>query len=90
LFTLAIQSDEFAKAIAKMMPVRLGKIIKCILVEIEASRGHRVQERFPKMRARFVHERDPSLLASGKRVAKTSSEFQSCGTAADYDNFVKL
>ena len=37
LLSFAIQSDQLSKAIAKMMPMRLGKVIERMLVEIEAA-----------------------------------------------------
>ena len=40
LLACAIESDHLSKAIAKMMPMRLGKVIERMLVEIEAARRH--------------------------------------------------
>ena len=38
LLACAIEPDHFSKAIAKIMPMRLGKVIERMLVEIEAAR----------------------------------------------------
>src|SRR5664279_1111752 len=89
LFVCAVESDQLTKPIAKMMPMRLGKVIKCMLVEIEAASRHRMEKRLPKMRTRFVDECDPSSLAPSERVAKPRSKFQSPSTATDYNDFVK-
>jgi hypothetical protein len=85
----AIQSDQLSKAIAKMVPMRLGKVIKRMLIEIEAARRHGMQKRLPEMRARFVDERDPSSAAFHERIAQARSKFQSRSTTADDNDFVK-
>jgi len=36
----AIEPDHFSKAITKIMPMRLGKVIERMLVEIEAASCH--------------------------------------------------
>src|SRR5450631_3460 len=89
LLVCAVESDQLTKPIAKMMPMRLCKVIKCMLVEIEAASRHRMEKRLPKMRTRFVDECDPSFLAPSERVAKAHSKFQSPSTATDYNNFLK-
>ncbi len=40
LLECAVESDQLSKAIAKMMPMRLGKVIERMLVEIEAAPRH--------------------------------------------------
>jgi hypothetical protein len=72
-----------------MMPMRLGKVIERMLVEIEAARRHGMWKRLPEMRSCFVDERDTSSLAPCKRVAQARGKFQSRSTTTDDNDFVK-
>jgi hypothetical protein len=69
LLVCAVESDHLSKAIAKMVPMRLGKVIECILVEIKAASRYRMEKWLPEMRTRFVDERDPSFPMPSERVA---------------------
>jgi len=40
LLACAIESDHLSKAIAKIVPMRLGKVIERMLVEVEAVGCH--------------------------------------------------
>src|ERR1700730_3776541 len=89
LLACAIESNHLSKAIAKVMPMRLGKVIERMLVEIEAARRHGMEKRLPEIRARLVDERDPSSLAPCERVAQACGKFQSRSTTTDDSDFMK-
>ncbi len=83
-----VEADHLAEAVPEMVPVGLRQVIERMLVHIEAAGGDRVQQRFPQMRPRLLHQDDAGLPALAERVAQPRHEFQPARAAADDDDLV--
>ena len=80
-----VEADHFADAIAEVMPMRLGKVVQRMIIQIQAACGDLVQQRLPEMGARRLDQGHLGLAAPAELVAEPSL-LQSAGPAADHDN----
>ncbi len=85
-----VEADQFADAIAEMMPIGLRQKIHFVHGEIHAAGGHFVQQGLPQMRVGLVDERDLGLAAAAERVAEARDQLEATGTAADDNDAMQL
>ena len=85
-----IEPDQFADAIAEMMPMRLRQVVDLVHAEIHAAGSDLMQQRLPQMGAAFVHEGHVGPFVTTQLVAEPSHERQPASAAADDDDAMEI
>jgi hypothetical protein len=89
LFVCAVEPIHAAEPEAERVPARLIEIVELVIVQVHAAGGDLMQQRFPQMRAGFVHERDQRPPGFAQGVAESRGQLEAAGASADYDDPVR-
>ena len=86
--TLPVQADHGPCAVAESVPVRLGQVVRGVIVDVDAAGGNLVQVRLPEVRARLLDQRHVGAAALAQPVAQPRHKLQPARAAAHHDDAV--
>jgi hypothetical protein len=84
---LAVQPGHAAQAKAEAVTLGLGQVVQCFAVRVHAAGGNFMQQRFPDMGARGIHQRDVQLGRAPCQPSQTAGQHQATGATTDNHDF---
>jgi hypothetical protein len=86
----AVEADHLAQPKPEAMPIGLREIVELVAGNVHAAGRDFVEQRFPQMGARLLHQGDVGAAGPTERIAEARDEFDPTGTAADHDDAMQV